>query len=161
MTAIGLWLGIVEPDAGAVSLLGGSPRDVEAREALWRVIRALLDDGCTIVLTTHYLEEAEVLADRVAVLAKGRLIADGSVEEMRALVTRKLIRCASALDVEHIKRWPGVVDAVRETRLVQVTTSDADAVVRRLLEADPSLSHLEVQQASLAEAFIELTQEAA
>lgn len=135
--------------------------DVQARETMWRVIRTLLDDGRSIVLTTHYLEEAEALADRVAVLAKGKLIADGSVEEMRALVTRKHIRCDCALDVDDIKRWPGVVDAVRETRLVHVTASDAEAVVRRLFEADPSLSHLEVKQASLAEALTELTREAA
>lgn len=135
--------------------------DVQAREALWRAIRALLDGRCSIVLTTHYLEEAEALANRVAVLAKGKLIADGSVEEMRALVTRKRIRCASALDVDHIRRWAGVVDAVREGGLVHVTASDAEAVVRRLFEADPGLGRLEVNQASLAEAFTALTREAA
>ena len=135
--------------------------DVQAREAMWRTIRHLRDEGCSIVLTTHYLEEAEALADRVAVLAKGRLIAEGSVDEMRALVTRKRISCASALAVDEIRRWPGVVDAVREARVVHVTASDAETVVRRLLAADPSLSQLEVQQASLAEAFTELTKEAA
>ncbi|MFT3807983.1 ABC transporter ATP-binding protein [Arenimonas sp.] len=135
--------------------------DVQAREAMWRAIRALIAEGCSIVLTTHYLEEAEALADRVAVMARGRLVAEGSVDDMRALVMRKSIRCASALDVESIRRWPGVVDAVRDARLVHVTAADAEAVVRRLLEADPALSHLEVRQASLAEAFTELTREAA
>ena len=47
--------------------------DVQAREALWKVVRELLHEGCSIVLTTHYLEEAEALADRVAVMARGRL----------------------------------------------------------------------------------------
>ena len=135
--------------------------DVQARETMWRAIRTLLDHGRSIVLTTHYLEEAEALADRVAVLAKGKLIADGSLEEMRALVMCKHIRCECTLTVEDIKRWPGVIDAVRETRLVHVTASDAEAVVRRLFEADPNLSHLEVKQASLAEALTELTKEAA
>jgi ABC-type multidrug transport system ATPase subunit/fucose 4-O-acetylase-like acetyltransferase len=135
--------------------------DIEAREALWRSIRRLLDEGCSIVLTTHYLEEAEALADRVAVLAQGKRIAEGSVAEMRALVTCKRIRCASTLAVEDIKRWPGVVDAVREAHIVHVTASDAEEVVRRLLAADRALSRLEVQQASLAEAFTELTKEAA
>ena len=135
--------------------------DVQARETMWRAIRTLLDHGRSIVLTTHYLEEAEALADRVAVLAKGKLIADGSLEEMRALVMCKHIRCDCTLTVEDIKRWPGVIDAVRETRLVHVTASDAEAVVRRLFEADPNLSHLEVKQASLAEALTELTKEAA
>ena len=53
--------------------------DVDARESMWRTIRELLSQGCSIVLTTHYLEEAEALADRVAVVASGRLIASGSV----------------------------------------------------------------------------------
>jgi ABC-type multidrug transport system ATPase subunit/peptidoglycan/LPS O-acetylase OafA/YrhL len=135
--------------------------DVRAREAMWRTIRRLRDDGCSIVLTTHYLEEAEALADRVAVLARGRVIAAGSVDEMRALVARRQIRCASTLPADDVRRWPGVVDVVREERLLHVTASDAEAVVRRLLAADGALAQLEVRQASLAEAFTELTKEAA
>jgi ABC-type multidrug transport system ATPase subunit len=128
---------------------------------MWRAIRGLLGQGSSIVLTTHYLEEAEALADRVAVLAKGKLIASGSVDEMRSLVARKKITCACAVEVEDIKRWPGVVEAVREARVVHVTAFDAEAVVRKLLAADQRLSHLEVKQATLAEAFTELTKEAA
>ena len=135
--------------------------DVSAREAMWRTIRALLDGGRSIVLTTHYLEEAEALASRVAVLAKGRVIADGSVEAMRALVACRRIRCACAIEVDEIRRWPGVVEAVREQHLVQVTASDAEAVLQRLFAADPHLRHLEVRQASLADALTELTRDAA
>ncbi|HEY7673320.1 MAG TPA: acyltransferase family protein [Gammaproteobacteria bacterium] len=135
--------------------------DVEARAAMWRNIRRLLADGCSIVLTTHYLEEAEALADRVAVLAKGKLVAEGTVAEMRSLVSRKRISCASALAVDAIKQWPGVVDAVRESDVVHVTAFDAESVVRKLLAADAALKNLEVKQATLAEAFTELTKEAA
>jgi len=135
--------------------------DVAAREALWRTVRALLDQACAIVLTTHYLEEAEALADRVAVLANGKLIAQGSVEAIRALVTRTHIRCASTLDLDEIKRLPGVLDAERELRLVHVTASHAEPVVRRMLDADPDLSQLEIRPASLAQALAELTKEAA
>ncbi len=135
--------------------------DIEAREATWRNVRRLVGEGCAVVLTTHYLEEAEMLADRVAMLAKGKVIAEGRVDEMRAIVTRKRISCASTLAVDDIRRWPGVVDAVREEEVVHVTASDAETVVRRLLAADEGLSDLEVKQASLAEAFTELTKEAA
>ena len=69
--------------------------DMQAREALWKVIRELLHEGCSIVLTTHYLEEAEALADRVAVMARGRLVASGSVEEIRAHVSRKQVSCVT------------------------------------------------------------------
>ena len=88
--------------------------DVQAREALWTSIRALLADGCSIVLTTHYLEEAEALADRVAVITKGRVIACGSVDDMRALVARRQISCESQLPLAEVRAWPGVVDAQRD-----------------------------------------------
>ena len=113
------------------------------------------------MLTTHYLEEAEALADRVVVVARGRLVAEGSVAEVRALVTRKRIRCASSVDVGEVRSWPGVVEATRDADLVHVTASDAETVVRRLLAEDPGLRRLEVQQASLAEAFAAITREAA
>ena len=135
--------------------------DVPAREAMWKAIAKLRNDGCSVVLTTHYLEEAEALADRVVVLARGRIVAEGSVDEMRALVTRKRIRCASSVDVGAMRSWPGVVEATRDADLVNVTASDAETVVRRLLAEDPDLRQLEVQQASLAEAFTEITREAA
>jgi ABC-type multidrug transport system ATPase subunit len=135
--------------------------DVEAREHMWRTIRELLAQGCSIVLTTHYLEEAEALADRVAVLANGRLIASGSVDEIRSIVSRKHISCATSLSEQEIERWPGVLAVKRTVHRLQVTASDAEAVVRRLLAADESIRDLEVRQAGLAEAFSELTKEAA
>jgi ABC-type multidrug transport system ATPase subunit len=135
--------------------------DVDARAAMWRNIRRLLADGCSIVLTTHYLEEAEALADRVAVIAKGKLIAEGTVAEMRSLVSRKRISCVSAIAADDIRRWHGVVEAVRESDILHVTAFDAEGVVRQLLAADATLKNLEVKQATLAEAFTELTKEAA
>jgi ABC-type multidrug transport system ATPase subunit len=128
---------------------------------MWRNIRRLLADGCSIVLTTHYLEEAEALADRVAVIAKGKLIAEGTVAEMRSLVSRKRISCVSAIAADDIRRWHGVVEAVRESDILHVTAFDAEGVVRQLLAADATLKNLEVKQATLAEAFTELTKEAA
>jgi len=135
--------------------------DVEARASMWRNIRRLIGEGCSVVLTTHYLEEAEALADRVVVLAGGHVIAQGSVDELRALVSRKRISCASSVAAADIRTWPGVVDVVTDGVLLRVTASDAESVVRRLLANDPALSHLEVTQATLSEAFTELTKEAA
>jgi ABC-type multidrug transport system ATPase subunit/peptidoglycan/LPS O-acetylase OafA/YrhL len=135
--------------------------DVQAREALWASVRRLLADGCSIVLTTHYLEEAEALADRIVVIAKGRVIAAGSVDDMRALVARRQISCSSALATDEIRGWPGVVDVRVEQDRLQITATDAESVVRRLLAADSTLTKLEVRQAGLNEAFNELTREAA
>jgi len=135
--------------------------DIEAREALWNVVRALVAEGSAVLLTTHYLEEAEALAQRVAVLMNGRIVTEGTVDEIRAMGVRRHIRCVSSLAVAQVRGWAGV-DAVsgRDNRLdIEVRT--AEPVVRQLLAADPSLSELEVTRAGLAEAFIQITQEAA
>ncbi|HEY3280806.1 MAG TPA: ABC transporter ATP-binding protein [Armatimonadota bacterium] len=135
--------------------------DVQAREALWRTVRGLMAEGRSIVLTTHYLEEAEALADRVAVLAKGRLITSGTVEEMRSLVSRKRIVCRTSLAAEEVGAWPDVLAVNGEDHHLHITASNAETVVRRLLAADEGLADLEVQRAGLQEAFTELTQEGA
>jgi ABC-type multidrug transport system ATPase subunit/peptidoglycan/LPS O-acetylase OafA/YrhL len=135
--------------------------DIKAREAMWHSVRRLLAEGCSIVLTTHYLEEAEALADRVAVVAKGRVIATGTVNEMRDLVARRQITCVTSLSSDEVRAWPGVVDAQLTQDRLSITVTDAEGVVRRLLAADASLGKLEVRQAGLNEAFNELTREAA
>jgi ABC-type multidrug transport system ATPase subunit/peptidoglycan/LPS O-acetylase OafA/YrhL len=135
--------------------------DVKAREALWDNIRRLLAGGCSIVLTTHYLEEAEALATRVAVITKGKVIASGSIDDMRALVARRQILCETRLTPAEVLAWPGVVEARLDRDRLHVTATDAESVVRRLLAADPTLGRLEVRQAGLNEAFNELTREAA
>ncbi len=134
--------------------------DIQSREIVWNTLRGLLADDCSIVLTTHYLEEAEALADRVAVIAKGRLIATGTVNEMRALVVRKRISCQTTLAAQDVAMWPDVQSVTRDQHGLRITASNAENVVRRLLAADDDLHGLEVQSAGLAEAFTELTQEA-
>lgn len=133
--------------------------DIETRQKLWAAIRRLLAEGCSVLLTTHYLEEAEALADRVCVMAHGRVSHEGTVEALRARVATRRIRCASALDAGAVGAWPAVSTAERRQGRLHVTTDAAEAVVRRLLDADPQLSELEVQRAGLAEVFTELTRE--
>ena len=133
--------------------------DIQAREMVWAALRRLIGDGCSIVLTTHYLEEAEALADRVAVINKGRLVATGTVSEIRALVVRKRITCRTRLSVEEVQAWPAVHTVSSDHHGMHITASNTENVVRRLLAADEDLEDLEVQRAGLAEAFTELTQE--
>jgi ABC-type multidrug transport system ATPase subunit len=135
--------------------------DVQAREMLWQTIRRLLAQGSSIVLTTHYLEEAEALATRIAVLARGRLVAMGTVDEIRGVVGRKRVSCVSGLSAEDVAAWTSVDTATATGGRLRIVARDADDVVRRLLAADPSLHDLEVERAGLAEAFTEITQEAA
>jgi len=133
--------------------------DIDARRKLWAAMRALVADGCSVVLTTHYLEEAEALAQRVVVMGKGRVLSEGSVDALRAHVPLTRIRCITDLDVDAIAMWPQVASAQREGARIRISTNAAEHVLRRLLDADASLSELEVQRAGLAEAFTELTRD--
>jgi ABC-2 type transport system ATP-binding protein len=110
-----------------------------------------------VVLTTHYLEEAEALATRVCVMAHGRIISEGSVDALRARVALKRVRCSSRLDVATVAAWPEVIEARMEGERLWMSTAHAEALLRRLLAADDQLDALEVQAAGLAEAFTELT----
>ena len=135
--------------------------DVEARATLWKTVRQLVAEGSAVVLTTHYLEEAEALADRVDVLARGRIVASGSVQQIRARVAQRRIRCVSALAPEAVARWPEVRSVARAGERIEIVTDAAELVVRQLLFEDTTLSDLEVHRAGLAEAFVEITREAA
>ncbi|PXV58280.1 ABC-2 type transport system ATP-binding protein [Dyella jiangningensis] len=133
--------------------------DIDARQKLWVAIRRLVAEGCAVVLTTHYLEEAEALAQRVVVLGKGRVLSEGSVDALRSRVAMTRIRCVSDLDAAALMRWPHVAHAERDGVHIHVHTDAPENVLRRLLDADPALSELEVRRAGLAEAFTELTRE--
>lgn len=131
--------------------------DIDARQGLWKAIRELVAQGCAVLLTTHYLEEAEALADRVVVLAAGRILAQGCVRDIRAHVAQRRIRCVSMLPAETVEGWPRVRSVQRQGDYLDIVADAAEPVVRRLLAADPDLAELEVQRAGLAEAFVELT----
>ncbi|WP_266181091.1 ABC transporter ATP-binding protein [Dyella humicola] len=134
--------------------------DIDARQRLWMAIRSLVAEGCAVVLTTHYLEEAEALAQRVVVLAKGRVLSDGSVDALRSRVALTRIRCVTDLDEVALARWANVAAVERDQRHLHIRTDAPENVLRRLLDADPALTELEVLRAGLAEAFTELTREA-
>lgn len=133
--------------------------DIQAREMMWSMMRQLVREGTSIVLTTHYLEEAEALADHVVVLAKGRVVVRGSVDEIRTRVARKQIYCLTKLSIDEINNWPGVQGVRKDKQRLNITVIDAEDVVRRLFEEDNDLRELEVSRAGLAEAFTKITQE--
>lgn len=133
--------------------------DIQARARLWSTIRSLRQQGCSIVLTTHYLEEAEALADRVAVIAKGKLVVEGSVREIRSRVSRKTISCVTGLSPALLKTWSGVQGVIVEDGRTKLTVVEAEPVVRKLLASDAHVEDLEIHRAGLAEAFLELTQD--
>src|SRR3546814_18826001 len=114
--------------------------DIAARQGVWKASGELAAQGCAVLLTTHYLEEAEALADRVVVLARGRVVAAGSMDEVRRYVVQRRIRCLSSLDPARIAAWPQVRSARWTAARIEIVTDAAEAVVRRLTGADAALS---------------------
>ncbi|HWY22545.1 MAG TPA: ABC transporter ATP-binding protein [Candidatus Acidoferrum sp.] len=133
--------------------------DVEARRALWEEIRRLVGRGKTVLLTTHYLEEADALADRIAVINQGEIIAEGTPAEIKAQTSGKRIRCLTALSIASLLQIPGVTDVRQDREAVEIHAREAEPVVRALLARDSSLSGLEITSAGLEEAFLALTKD--
>ncbi len=133
--------------------------DVEARRILWEQIRKLVAAGKTILLTTHYLQEADALANRIVVINKGRIVAHGTPADIKAQTLGRRIRCVTRLSLADIRAIPGVVEVNGDREAIEIQTTNAEPIVRELLARDLSLSGLEVTSAGLEDAFLELTRE--
>jgi ABC-2 type transport system ATP-binding protein len=128
--------------------------DVQARRSLWDGIRAFHDDGGTVVLTSHYLEEVEALARRVVVIGGGRVLADDTVAAVRGLVS---IRRVSLTSPDPLPSLDGLLGVEREGGRLHLLTPDADRLVRDLVAENVKFADLEVRPTSLEEAFLTLT----
>jgi ABC-2 type transport system ATP-binding protein len=138
--------------------------DPAARRSLWEVIGRLRDRGRSVLLTTHYMEEAEVLCDRIAIIDHGRIVDIGTVQE---LVSRRFHERAvrferiEGLDDAALGRFPGVVRVADEDELAVLYTTDVPATIGAVLAAADRLGappeDLAVRHASLEDVFLELT----
>ncbi len=131
--------------------------DVASRRGFWEHIRGLASRGRTVLLTTHYLEEADALADRVVVIDRGRIVADGTPAEVKARAASRRIRCRTGLKATEVAALPGVERVRRDGTSLEVFTTTAEPVLRELLARDPQLAELEVAGAGLEDAFLSLT----
>ncbi len=127
--------------------------DVEARHALWDAVRRYHQEGGTVVLTSHYLEEVEALAERVVVIDQGRVRADGTIAEVRSLVPARRV----GLRAPDLPDLAGVERSSREGERYELWTADSDSLVRQLVTTGTPFHDLEVATASLEEAFLALT----
>jgi ABC-2 type transport system ATP-binding protein len=134
--------------------------DIEARRGLWAAVRDEAARGASVLLTTHYLEEAEALADRVIVLDHGKIIADGPAQSIKAQAASGVVRCRTRLADEDLAALSGVTSVVREGGRVVLLTREPQATVRELLARDPGLEDLTLTGASLEDAFNRLVAEA-
>jgi ABC-2 type transport system ATP-binding protein len=131
--------------------------DVEARRALWDRVRGVARRGKSVLLTTHYLAEADALAHRIVVLSQGHIVAEGTPAEVKAGSAGRLVRCRSRVTPDEARLIPGVAAARHDGEILEITTGAAEDVLRHLLACDATLSDLEVSNAGLEQAFLALT----
>jgi ABC-2 type transport system ATP-binding protein len=135
--------------------------DVEGRRAFWDDMRRFAAEGRTVLFATHYLDEADHVADRILVLDRGRIVGDGSPTTLKASVSERTIRFtwpeAAVGDDGRLRALPGVIGVDRRGDDVALLSRDADETVRGLFEAGIGFRHLEVAGADLDTAFLALT----
>ena len=141
--------------------------DIKSRRSMWAQIESLAARGKTVLLTTHYLEEADSLAQRIVVIDKGRIVCEGTPAEVKSLGSAapgelksrsvKVIRCVTTLAASTLLNLPGVTSATLSGDITTVMTSQAESALRELLALDQALHSIEVQSPKLEDAFLALT----
>ena len=132
--------------------------DVEGRREFWASIRAVAAEGKTVIFATHYLEEADAYADRIVLMARGRIVADGPATEIKAKVSGRTIRATIPdAGLAQLAALPGVTSAERHGEAVILTCADSDLALRAMLGRYPEARDIEVVGAGIEEAFVALT----
>jgi ABC-2 type transport system ATP-binding protein len=134
--------------------------DVEGRRAFWSAIRNDAEKGRTVLFATHYLEEADQYADRIVLISKGRIVADGTGSQIKALATGRTVRATLPnADAGRLAELDGVEAVDVRGDAVYVHAKDTDAVARYLL-TETTAHDLEITARGLEEAFLSLTGDA-
>jgi ABC-2 type transport system ATP-binding protein len=132
--------------------------DVDTRRAFWGDMRRSASEGRTILFATHYLDEADEVADRIVVLDRGRVVADGTSASIKAAVGGTTVSFVhDGTDETPFARLPGVTAVRLERRRTSLTTTDGDATTRALIRAGIPFRDLEVSGPDLEDAFVALT----
>jgi len=132
--------------------------DPQARRNLWDVLRAINTDGRTIVLTTHYMDEAEILCDRVAIIDRGRILKSGPPAALvRGLDAAARVSVASGvIGLDEARTLPGAEEVTDDQVSLTVATRDASKVVKALSERG-ALEGVQIKGATLEDVFLDLT----
>jgi len=137
--------------------------DTTARRQFWKTVRQLADQGKTILFTTHYLQEADDMADRILLFHQGQVTADGTPEDIKAKLTRRSISFVVDADHEQVKKLlqevPGVTDVYEQGGRLNAVTDDTDTALAALFRAGLAVHDVRIDQGSLDEAFDQLTME--
>ena len=134
--------------------------DVETRRLFWASMKEEVAEGRTLLFATHYLEEADQAADRILVINRGRLLADGTPDEIKQRAgARRLSFKLDRVDEQFLLGLPGVVNLEVRHDLVQIQSSDSDATLYAVLNAGYRPREIEIGSLGLEQAFIAITAE--
>src|SRR5919198_800943 len=164
-TTVEILEGLRQPDAGDVSVLGiDVAMDAAARRSLWDIVTGLKDAGKTILLTTHYLEEAEILCDRLAIMDHGKILEAGTVTQLvDSRFKERAVRFdrVDELTDARLVALPGVTSVKHEDDEVVLYTRDVAGTIGAILDATDALgvevSNLGVRRATLEDVFLDMT----
>jgi ABC-2 type transport system ATP-binding protein len=133
--------------------------DPQARRNFWALVRSIRAEGKTVVLTTHYMEEAYALCDRIAIMDRGRIIAEGKPDDLLKAHFRDLAVQIPAEDFAAATGDPGRLRGRVSERdgLVEILTPDVNETLRGLIEQDVPLARLKLRERTLEDLFLELT----
>ncbi|MGA2210569.1 MAG: ABC transporter ATP-binding protein [Acidimicrobiales bacterium] len=132
--------------------------DVEGRRSFWAMMRGFAGEGRTVVFATHHLDEADAAADRIVVLRKGTVVANGPASTIKATVaTRRLRFVCEGADPAQLRELDGVDAVSVRGSEVALDSLDADATVRALVASGIAFCDIEVTGADLEQAFVALT----
>jgi len=138
--------------------------DVEARQAFWASMREFTAEGRTVVFATHYLDEADSFADRIVIMNHGRIVADGTPAEVKAVVSGRTIgfslpAAPGEAELDAFRALPGATAAAAALTRVRLSTADSDATLRALLAARSDVRDIEVTSSTMDDAFLALVGE--
>jgi len=132
--------------------------DVELRRAFWASMREFTASGRTVLFATHYLDEADDFADRVVVLARGVVVADGTGAEIKSSVAGRTITAAvPGTHPAQFLQLPGVSSTDQQGQRMVLHCNDSDTALRALLATYPAVHDIEISAGNLEDAFLELT----
>lgn len=135
--------------------------DVPARRRFWQILAERRGRGAGVLLTTHLIEESSAVADRVVVLDRGRVLAEGTPDELVARLPDRTVIARTALGLERLQALPGVVSLRADGEHVRLGTRAPEELLRVLLAQDPGLTGLRVEGAGLEEAVAGLIERGA
>ncbi|OMC76949.1 ABC transporter ATP-binding protein [Paenibacillus odorifer] len=135
--------------------------DITSRRRFWETVRGLTEQGKTIVFTTHYLQEAEDIADRILLFSKGHLVADGSPDEIKSRIVKRSVSFLPVGDRSQLRRnlldLAAIEDCYEKDGRIHVTTEDTDEALKAIFVAGLPVKDVRIDQGRLDEAFEQLT----